>query len=203
MAKQTDLRVIRTKKMIFSAFMKLVEKKGLSAVTIQEIADEAMINRATFYAHFKDKQDLYQQIFNKAITSFAKILDADIIRDGNKIKIKTIETLLTQLFQEIWANREFFLLASSGTNQNTLAKMLQDLLQKRYAQLFSQLKITQDETPIPTSFIVSYMTSIFIGTVHWWVYSDGSFSPEHLAKLIIQLIANGHLTVLGLEMVND
>ncbi len=30
-------------------------------MTVQNIADEAMINRATFYAHYKDKQDLYEK----------------------------------------------------------------------------------------------------------------------------------------------
>lgn len=63
MAKKTDLRVQRTRKMIIEAFFKLVETKGYEAVTIQDIADEAMINRATFYAHFKDKQHLYDAIF--------------------------------------------------------------------------------------------------------------------------------------------
>ena len=59
MAKKIDLRVKRTNKMIMEAFIHLVEAKGYDNITIQEIADEAMINRATFYSHFKDKQDLY------------------------------------------------------------------------------------------------------------------------------------------------
>jgi len=49
MAKKTDLRVQRTRKMIIEAFFKLVETKGYEAVTIQDIADEAMINRATAF----------------------------------------------------------------------------------------------------------------------------------------------------------
>ncbi|MDN6291733.1 MAG: TetR/AcrR family transcriptional regulator, partial [Tetragenococcus halophilus] len=57
MKSKTDLRVIRTRKMILEAFMKLVSEKGYNNVTIQNIAEEAMINRATFYAHFKDKED--------------------------------------------------------------------------------------------------------------------------------------------------
>jgi hypothetical protein len=47
------------------------------------------------------------------------------------------------------------------------------------------------------------MTSIFIGTVNWWVRADSDFSPEHMAKLVIQLVANGHLTVLGIEVLDD
>ena len=57
MPRAHDLRVIRTRKMIFNAFIKLVKEYGIERLTVQQIADEAMINRATFYAHFKDKQD--------------------------------------------------------------------------------------------------------------------------------------------------
>ena len=53
MAKKMDLRVKRTQKMIVEAFMKLVVEKGYDAVSVQDIADEAMINRATFYANFR------------------------------------------------------------------------------------------------------------------------------------------------------
>lgn len=59
MMKKVDLRVKRTHKMIIEAFIRLVEERGYDDLTVQEIADEAMINRATFYAHFKNKQDLY------------------------------------------------------------------------------------------------------------------------------------------------
>ena len=96
MAKKTDLRVQRTRKMIIEAFFKLVETKGYEAVTIQDIADEAMINRATFYAHFKDKQHLYDAIFTFTLSAFTAILDSQQLVNGNRVRVKHIEELLTQ-----------------------------------------------------------------------------------------------------------
>ena len=49
MAKKTDLRVQRTRKMIIEAFFKLVETKGYEAVTIQDIADEAILKTNSIY----------------------------------------------------------------------------------------------------------------------------------------------------------
>ncbi|MFC6169561.1 TetR/AcrR family transcriptional regulator [Loigolactobacillus jiayinensis] len=202
MAKKVDLRILRTKKMIFSAFMQLVEEEGFEAVTIQEIADKAMINRTTFYAHFKDKQDLYDQIFTTSMIPFLKILDGETI-NGSQIKIKTVTHLLTRLFTEIKANRQFYMLALDGANSLRLSELLHDLLAQHYADIFEHLLITHNKKKIPTDFIISYMTSIFIGTVNWWVHADSDFSPEHMAKLVIQLVANGHLTVLGIEVLDD
>lgn len=70
MTLQEDMRVRRTKQNIIKAFIALTKKKSIDAITIQEIANKAMVNRATFYAHYHDKQDLYDQIFNQAIGLF-------------------------------------------------------------------------------------------------------------------------------------
>lgn len=67
-------------------------------MTVQNIADEAMINRATFYAHYKDKQDLYEKIFDLAVESFTSILDFEDFVQGNRIKIRKIEAAMTELF---------------------------------------------------------------------------------------------------------
>lgn len=93
-----DLRVKRTNKYIIEAFIRLVEEKGFEQVTVQNIADEAMINRATFYAHYKDKQDLYEKIFDLAVESFTAILDFEDFVQGNRIKIRKIEAAMTELF---------------------------------------------------------------------------------------------------------
>jgi len=42
-------------------FIKLLEKKTLSQISIKEICEDADINRATFYAHYKDQYDLFEE----------------------------------------------------------------------------------------------------------------------------------------------
>ncbi|MFZ3108240.1 MAG: TetR/AcrR family transcriptional regulator, partial [Lactococcus raffinolactis] len=49
MTKKVDLRVKRTNKLITQAFIKLLRSKTFDKITINDISDEAMINRATFY----------------------------------------------------------------------------------------------------------------------------------------------------------
>jgi AcrR family transcriptional regulator len=63
-AQPGDLRVRRTRKVLKSALIELTIEKGFAAVTVQDIADRAMINRATFYRHYLDKYDLLGQYMN-------------------------------------------------------------------------------------------------------------------------------------------
>lgn len=87
-----------------------------------------------------------------------------------------------------------------GSSNELLRKKLADIIYEKYADIFSKLKITENEIEVPIDFIIEYMTSIFIGTLHWWITSDTDMSPNHLARLVIKLVGNGHLTVLGLEI---
>lgn len=198
--KKKDLRVMRTHKMIIESFFYLVEEKGFEAITVQEIADRAMINRATFYAHFKDKQDLYEQIFDFAVKAFTSVLDADKTIQGNRIEVKKIELLLTKIYNNIHKNKNFFLTIMDGSSNETLRKKLAEILYEKYADTLAHLRITENEIEVPIDFIIEYMTSIFIGTLHWWVTSDTDMTPNHLARLVIKLVGNGHLTVLGIEI---
>lgn len=202
MKKKKDLRVIRTQKMIIEAFVKLVEIQGYDAVTVQNIADEAMINRATFYAHFKDKQDLYEQIFDFAIEAFTSVIDSDQLMQGNRIKLKKIEKLLAGIYINVQKSKVFFLSIMDGSSNELLRKKLSDILYEKYDDIFSKLKITENDIEVPIDFIIEYMTSIFIGTLHWWITSDTDMPPEDLARLVIKLVGNGHLTVLGIEIEN-
>ena len=97
--KKTDLRVRRTNKMIIEAFIQLVEEKGYDQITVQDISQRAMINRATFYAHYKDKQDLYDTIFDFAIEAFTSVLSPKDLVQGNRLRVKQIEVLLTHIYK--------------------------------------------------------------------------------------------------------
>lgn len=50
--KKTDRRTLKTRKAICDAFAELLAEKELHKITVQEIADNADVNRVTFYKHY-------------------------------------------------------------------------------------------------------------------------------------------------------
>src|SRR6201982_2073576 len=56
----TDPRILRSRRMLMDSLAKLLIKKAFEDISIQEIADEATLNRATFYLHYPDKNALLQ-----------------------------------------------------------------------------------------------------------------------------------------------
>src|SRR5258708_4037201 len=59
-AENTDPRVLRSRQMLMGSLLRLLSRKEFEDISIQEIADEATLNRATFYLHYPDKNALLQ-----------------------------------------------------------------------------------------------------------------------------------------------
>jgi AcrR family transcriptional regulator len=68
----TDPRILRSRRMLMEALAKLLLKKEFEEISVQEIADEATLNRATFYLHYPDKNALLQTMTE---TRFRRLIE--------------------------------------------------------------------------------------------------------------------------------
>jgi AcrR family transcriptional regulator len=59
-AEATDPRILRSRGLLMEALLRLLARKEFDDISVQEIADEATLNRATFYLHYPDKNALLQ-----------------------------------------------------------------------------------------------------------------------------------------------
>ncbi len=67
-----DLRIERTRRSIINAFIELRAKKPLEKMTVKELSEIALINKATFYAHYNDIYDLSEQLEKEAVDMVLK-----------------------------------------------------------------------------------------------------------------------------------
>lgn len=70
--KKLDPRVIRTRRDLSLSLCAMMREKAFNQITVQEITERALINRATFYAHFEDKFSLLAYMVRE---SFAEKLE--------------------------------------------------------------------------------------------------------------------------------
>jgi len=54
----TDPRILRSRRMLMDSLARLLVRKEFEDISVQEIAEEATLNRATFYLHYPDKNAL-------------------------------------------------------------------------------------------------------------------------------------------------
>lgn len=68
--RESDLRVIRTRKLIHDAFMSMVGEMDLAKITVKDLTQRAGINRKTFYLHFDSIEALYDCVMNDVMNDF-------------------------------------------------------------------------------------------------------------------------------------
>ena len=82
--KREDLRVRKTKKAIRSVFEDMICEMEYNEISIKELTARAMINRKTFYLHYRDLDDLLQELQDEIADNFLK----HTVSYGNMADIK-------------------------------------------------------------------------------------------------------------------
>ncbi|WP_026886948.1 TetR/AcrR family transcriptional regulator [Clostridium beijerinckii] len=85
-----DKRITKSRKLIQDAFLSLANKSPFENITVKDISERANVNRATFYAHFKDKYDLLDSFISD---EFMTIVSSRISPDA-KLNEKTLRDLI-------------------------------------------------------------------------------------------------------------
>jgi AcrR family transcriptional regulator len=91
---------------IQDAAMRVIARRGMTAATMQEIAEEAGVAKGTIYLYFKDRDELVEKTFDRAITELHKQIDVALEGDGKfEQKLRAVLAAEMAFFRE---HREFF-----------------------------------------------------------------------------------------------
>ena len=76
MAETKDRRSVRrTKRLLKASLIDLLQTKGITKISVSELAQAADINRGTFYLHYRDIYDLLDELENDIAKDFIAISD--------------------------------------------------------------------------------------------------------------------------------
>lgn len=122
----------RTDRDITEALLKVMERKSLEKISVQDILDEAMVNRSTFYQHFQDKYAVLERMQEKYVSGMTERINK-IAQSGEW----NLEKVRTSLCDYLSQNRSQMKRILSVRSENLN-------LQERMKQLFvSYLRMAQ------------------------------------------------------------
>ncbi len=75
MEKKVDRRIVKSQKAIQNAFLEILLKDGLDAVTVKDITEKADVSRKTFYLHYTDKYALLDAIVDQQLEELGEICE--------------------------------------------------------------------------------------------------------------------------------
>lgn len=183
---KTDPRVLRTRKLITQAFIKLSKSKSFSDISVKDITEEAMINRATFYNHFLDKYDLLEKVVEEK-------LSLNLGCDRQKTAL-TIEQTIKEIFLSLTRFEESVHSYSSNQEEN---ETIDSIIKLELVNIFSK-KLAEVNASIEPSLVdklAKWLTSTVRSMSQDWAGSDQSESPEEYIEPLLPFIMCGIETI--------
>lgn len=104
--KKLDLRVKKTYQQLLDAFLVLMSEKSFDELSVSEICDKAQVHRATFYKHFKDKNEFLNFCFDSYLSRIGFNASENHASPEN-IK-DSFMSFIVQIFEYIKANKSVF-----------------------------------------------------------------------------------------------
>lgn len=177
--KREDLRVRRTRKMLKESLIALSTDHGFATVTVQEIADHAMVNRATFYRHYLDKYDLLDQ-YMEEVYLLTEAQEPRGEQDGPPAG-------LVHLLEHMQEKRDFYRAMLGAKGDPTFALRIKAYIEKRLRSTLS-MAVSGPPTPLLEMYVSSAAYS-GVGAIVWWLEHGQAHSAETVAMWINQLNA--------------
>jgi AcrR family transcriptional regulator len=107
--KDTEEKILQSAKNIFIA-------KGMDGARMQEIADDAGINKALLHYYFRSKEKLFDAIFQDAFKKFVPVM-SDVFQSGEPF-FKKIETFIYKYLTVLDENQFIPLFIMRELNRN-------------------------------------------------------------------------------------
>ncbi len=200
---QTDLRIRRTHKFLQEAMIELITEKGFDAITVGDIAERAMINRATFYRHYQDKYDLVAKIFEETANELVENMKP--FRKGmGQSETENPPEIWIQFFEHVAEHARLYraMLGKNGSSwfaarmrEHVIKIMLEQ--ERRWRQ---QMEPSQPIDPaMPQELPGMQLSHVLIGTIVWWLESEKSYTPRQMATWFHHFAFYGYLSALGYE----
>lgn len=94
--RKQDRRTQYTKQTIKTTFLKLLEKKPFSKITVTEICKISEINRGTFYLHYLDIRDVLDDILNEMAQNLTSTVEHLFCPEGRNCSYPFCQKIQTE-----------------------------------------------------------------------------------------------------------
>lgn len=180
---KSDLRAIKTRRAIHSAFIELIEEVGFSKINVQMITKRAEMNRSTFYLHYLDKYDLLDKVEENILSGLKSIAEEAPIEyiTLHNHDIESLSLYADKITEYLFVNGKSFALLMGGNGDPAFIHKISEAVSYIWDQkkVLNQLSISPDYTK---SALIGCMTYL----ISEWVKNDFDKSKEEFSEILLK-----------------
>ena len=171
-----NLRVKRSQKFLREALIDLIEEQGFDALTVGEIAERAMVSRATFYRIYQDKYDLVEQIYAEA----TQMLFNSVSESGTEHPPQMWDRFFEHIAEYERLYRSLLVRKGSPWFVMKMRASLVELV-KGYEQHPSLQRAAQAREPLLSDYVRDIIATMMVETITWWLEKGRPYTPKEMA----------------------
>lgn len=179
--RKSDLRVMKTKRAIHTAFAELLTEKNMDDITVTDIASRAMINRKTFYNNYRGVYELVDELENEVIRTFETAMQGiDFIENPYAVFVKLTEIINSDM--------DFYgALLRSSRNAGLAHKIRHTLQQKAQDMFASRVDMPPDQMEVMMNYSISGMVAVYQS----WFNSERRQLIEEVSDIVSRMCLAG------------
>jgi AcrR family transcriptional regulator len=211
-AQNEDLRVRKTRKGLQDALIALLGERAFESITAGEIAARAMVNRATFYRHYRDKFDLAHAIFAGALDAMVGTLgrpDTPLVDPHPQEE--DFQRAWASLFHHVAANERLYRAIFNGSDGAAFTRLIREHLVKivkrrteerirlRQPMRGTARLIEQPADDLPYMLVANTL----LGSLVWWLDDGMHYEADKIIEWTRRLLRHGYPGLLALPQTSS
>lgn len=182
---RSDRRVVKTKRAIRNAFIKLLSEKEFNDITIKDIADEADIDRKTLYNHYSGIYEIREELENNLVT----LLEQSVQELDFKKSIHDPQHIFEILTEILNTNLELYGHLMQLDARSHIVRKIKNMLKNYVRQALTESDLFRNGCDL--DLCTEYVTSGMLAVYQHWFNSDRSKPLDEVSRKVGQLVLYG------------
>lgn len=201
---KVDRRILRTRVSLRIALLMLIKEKDFDFISVEEITDRANLGRATFYLHYKDKEDLLLDEFREIASTRAHLF-SDIPISIWRFNQETLNNSNADMpirpflliFEHLSQNADLYRILIKGKNSQRIILQLREIIVQTISEIINKEVVTESsktrsELPeIPIELLGAYFSGAMMSSISWWLDQAIPPQPAEMADMFHSLFFLG------------
>ena len=181
-APKLDRRVLHTRDTLGDALVELMKEKTFDDITVQDVLDRAGVGRSTFYAHYRDKQDL----FLSDVEDFLELMSTLLTR--HSVSVRRVAPV-AELFGHISDVRDFYSALVTSGKVNDVLELGRGYFGRSIEDRLRMAHVGLDGDELKA---VAYgLSGNLFALLEWWIDHGMVQSPVAMDTLFHRLVWSG------------